>query len=163
MSAAPSVFALIPAAGAGSRFGGTVRKAAVEILGRSIASWSIGAIDGVEGLVGGAVIVHESNLESAAHWIEDAGVRTSWHVVTGRGSRAESVARGVAVVPTDVELVLVHDAARPLVHRDDRDRVVEVAADFGAAILAHRQARAAAAACTAPPRQSQQCLARSQQ
>ncbi|MFC7218705.1 2-C-methyl-D-erythritol 4-phosphate cytidylyltransferase [Streptomyces polyrhachis] len=36
-------------------------------------------------------------------------------VVPGGGTRQESVARGLAALPADVDVVLVHDAARPLV------------------------------------------------
>jgi 2-C-methyl-D-erythritol 4-phosphate cytidylyltransferase len=49
-------------------------------------------------------------------------------VVAGGDSRAESVARAVAALPDDVNLVLVHDAARPLVSGDLIDRVVAGAA-----------------------------------
>ena len=69
---------------------------------------------------------------------ESASITKLSAVVRGGETRSESVTNGVSNTSAECALVAVHDAARPLVHRDDRDRVVEVAADFGAAILAHR-------------------------
>ena len=56
-------------------------------------------------------------------------------VLRGGATRQESVARALAEVPADAELVLVHDAVRPLVTRDYVDRVIEQAQACGAAIL----------------------------
>lgn len=56
-------------------------------------------------------------------------------VLRGGATRQESVARALAEVPADAELVLVHDAVRPLVTRDHVDRVIEQAQACGAAIL----------------------------
>ena len=41
-------------------------------------------------------------------------VQSADHVVVGGATRSESVRSGLAVVPTDATIVLVHDAARPL-------------------------------------------------
>jgi 2-C-methyl-D-erythritol 4-phosphate cytidylyltransferase len=46
------------------------------------------------------------------------------HVVPGGDSRSESVARALAETPEEVELVAVHDAARPLVTAELLDRCV---------------------------------------
>jgi 2-C-methyl-D-erythritol 4-phosphate cytidylyltransferase len=45
-------------------------------------------------------------------------------VVPGGATRQESVRLALAVVPEEIELVLVHDAARPLVPRTTIERVV---------------------------------------
>jgi 2-C-methyl-D-erythritol 4-phosphate cytidylyltransferase len=56
-------------------------------------------------------------------------------VVRGGDSRQDSVARALEEVPNDTELVLVHDAVRPFVTREQIARVVEEARRCGAAIL----------------------------
>lgn len=48
-------------------------------------------------------------------------------VVAGGAARQESVANGLAALPGDVAIVLVHDAARPFVERELIDRVIAVA------------------------------------
>lgn len=55
-------------------------------------------------------------------WIEALDHRV--RVVVGGETRAASVARAVAALPDDVEIILVHDAARPLVSADVVERVV---------------------------------------
>jgi 2-C-methyl-D-erythritol 4-phosphate cytidylyltransferase len=56
-------------------------------------------------------------------------------VLRGGATRQESVARALAEVPADADLVLVHDAVRPLVTREHVERVIEQAQACGAAIL----------------------------
>jgi 2-C-methyl-D-erythritol 4-phosphate cytidylyltransferase/2-C-methyl-D-erythritol 2,4-cyclodiphosphate synthase len=55
---------------------------------------------------------------------EAAGPRELVTVVTGGGTRQESVAAGLAAVWADVEVVLVHDAARALTPPDVFERVI---------------------------------------
>jgi 2-C-methyl-D-erythritol 4-phosphate cytidylyltransferase len=57
-------------------------------------------------------------------------------VVNGGSERADSVANALAHVRADIELVAVHDAARPCVANEWIDAVVQAAEKTGAAILA---------------------------
>ena len=56
-------------------------------------------------------------------------------VIRGGDSRQESVAAALKEVPADTELVLVHDAVRPFVTREQVTRVIEEARKHHAAIL----------------------------
>lgn len=56
-------------------------------------------------------------------------------VLRGGDSRQESVGNALAGLPADTELVLVHDAVRPLVTREQIERVIVEARRQGAAIL----------------------------
>ena len=53
----------------------------------------------------------------------------------GGDSRQDSVANALDRIGDEVELVLVHDAVRPFVDTDQIDRVLDIAATEGAAIL----------------------------
>jgi 2-C-methyl-D-erythritol 4-phosphate cytidylyltransferase len=53
----------------------------------------------------------------------------------GGDERWQSVENALAKVSSDIAFVAVHDAARPLIARDDFDRVLEAAREHGAAIL----------------------------
>jgi 2-C-methyl-D-erythritol 4-phosphate cytidylyltransferase len=59
-------------------------------------------------------------------WIEELDVRIT--VVAGGATRALSVARAVASLPGELDVILVHDAARPLVDDAVIRRVIEEAA-----------------------------------
>ena len=76
---------------------------------------------------------------------EDAAAPPEWlrpllserlTVVSGGEERQESVANGLARLPSEVQTVLVHDAARPFVDAELIDRVLAVAALGAAAVPA---------------------------
>ena len=56
-------------------------------------------------------------------------------VLEGGDTRQESVDKALAEVPKKTELIMVHDAVRPLVTRDQVERVIAEAERCGAAIL----------------------------
>ena len=56
-------------------------------------------------------------------------------VLEGGDTRQESVNKALAEVPKKTELIVVHDAVRPLVTRDQVERVIAEAERCGAAIL----------------------------
>ena len=53
-------------------------------------------------------------------------------VVTGGATRADSVRRGLAAVPSDAEVIVVHDAARPLASAGLFDSVIRAVTEGGA-------------------------------
>ena len=109
-----SVAVVLVAAGSGERLGYGMPKALVTLRGRSILDWSIAAFADHPDLDELVVVAPPS----ASHTI--ASTVTSHcplpcAVVPGGASRTESVRRGLSCLSEQVELVLVHDAARPLV------------------------------------------------
>jgi 2-C-methyl-D-erythritol 4-phosphate cytidylyltransferase len=60
-----------------------------------------------------------------AEWTAPAGVQ----LVIGGATRSDSVRAGLAAVPGDVEVVVVHDAARPLASRHLFELVIAAVAD----------------------------------
>jgi 2-C-methyl-D-erythritol 4-phosphate cytidylyltransferase len=109
---------VIAAAGSGQRLGAVGPKALVEVAGRPLWEWSAIALRGASSV--GELIV------AAPPGVEFPGVRT----IPGGETRAESVAAAVAAVGS--ELVVVHDAARPLLTAELVDRVVRRLADSDA-------------------------------
>ena len=93
---------IVVAAGSGSRFGSAKQYA--PLLGRRVLDWSI---DAARSVADGIVLVVPADQVVAEEPAVD-------EVVVGGATRSESVRRGLAAVPPGVEVVLVHDAARPL-------------------------------------------------
>ena len=56
-------------------------------------------------------------------------------VVVGGATRSDSVRAGLAVVPDDVDVVVVHDAARPLASRRLFDLVVHAVVNGGSDLV----------------------------
>ena len=126
--------AILVAAGAGVRMGAAVPKALVPLAGRPMAAWSAEALD-ASGRLAAMVVVAPPGMEEALAGAV-AGVRVPVAVVPGGSSRADSVRLGLAAVPRDADLVLVHDAARPLVSPVTVSAVIDAVAGADGAIAA---------------------------
>jgi 2-C-methyl-D-erythritol 4-phosphate cytidylyltransferase len=105
------VAAIIPAAGSGVRLGADVPKAFLELGGLSLLTRSALAMSAVADVL--IVAAPADSLGEASSQL--AQVDAEIHVVAGGEHRQESVANALRMVPEDVSIVLVHDAARPLV------------------------------------------------
>lgn len=103
--------AIIVAAGSGERLGAGTPKALVQVAGLPLIAWSARAIGGAPS-VDAVVIVAPPGSEPEMAAAIGAGEHV---VVPGGSSRQHSVAAGIAALPGDIEAILVHDAARPLV------------------------------------------------
>ncbi len=99
-----SVWSIVVAGGSGSRFGGDVPKQFLELAGRRVVDWSVGAAAAVSE---GVVLVVPADEVAGTH-VVGADV-----VVAGGSTRSGSVRAGLAEVPGDADIVIVHDAARP--------------------------------------------------
>lgn len=97
-----AVWVIVVAAGSGSRFGGAKQYA--PLAGRRVIDHSLGVARSVADGVVLVVAPEDLDREEPAADI----------VVAGGSTRSASVRSGLAVVPADVRIVLVHDAARPL-------------------------------------------------
>lgn len=103
--------AILLAAGRGRRLGGDRPKALLEVGGATMLHRAVRTIDDVPGLEGFLVAApegHEEEMKAAA-----AGAPRFLAVVTGGGSRQESVRRSLEALPAAFDAVVVHDVARP--------------------------------------------------
>lgn len=131
------MWAVLPAAGRGMRFGGDTPKQYLEVHGQSLLAHALDALL-THPRVAGAVVALAADDACWPGWTSRQGKPVL--CCEGGGERADSVLAALRVVPVDGDsdpLVLVHDAARPNLHRDDLDRLI-AAADGGddGAILA---------------------------
>jgi 2-C-methyl-D-erythritol 4-phosphate cytidylyltransferase len=112
----PSVWVIVVAAGSGSRFGRP--KQYEELAGRPVLDWSLAAAAASAGPGDGVVVVVPPDRvgEPAPH---------ADRVVAGGATRSGSVRAGLAAVPGDADIIVVHDGARPLAGADLFARVVE--------------------------------------
>lgn len=119
------VHALLLAGGSGDRFGAEMPKQFVRLAGEPILLRSLRAIAaaGIDRLV---VVVHPSWLAEARTLIEGAELDVAVDVVAGGATRNESTRNGLAALRADDEdVVLVHDAVRPLVPTEVVLRAIE--------------------------------------
>ncbi len=114
-SDAGATWALIAAAGSGERLGIDRPKAFAALGGRPLLAESLDRLDRCELIDAIVVAVPPGWEEPAILLAEELAASKVVACVTGGATRAESVALAFAEVPGDALVVLVHDAARPLV------------------------------------------------
>ena len=132
-----SVWAVVPAAGRGTRFGGEVPKQYLQVGGRPLLAYTLDALL-AHPAVAGVVVALAADDPWWPGWSDHAGKPVL--TCTGGASRAASVLAAMAALPESVradDFVLVHDAARPNLAPVDLDRLLEQGrADPVGAILA---------------------------
>lgn len=97
----PSAVAIVVAAGRGERLGSTGPKALVRCAGRPLLEWSIAAL-------------RQAGLPIVVALPEGAAAPEGCVGVPGGAERSHSVRNALAAAPPEAQLVVVHDAARPL-------------------------------------------------
>ena len=127
------VTAIIAAGGAGLRLGAGVPKQLLEVGEMSILQRSVSAF-GCHPDVDEVIVSLPPELAAAPPIEPDDG--WGFRVVVGGARRQDSVANAFKVVDPRCEVVLIHDAARPLVSGDLISRTIRAAAEHGAAIAA---------------------------
>ena len=102
----------VPAAGSGLRMGGT-RKAFMELDGEPLLMRALRPFLNDHRVVTVVVSLAPEDADEVPGWITTLDDRVT--LVKGGATRTESVRNAVRVLPTDLDIIAIHDAARPLV------------------------------------------------
>jgi 2-C-methyl-D-erythritol 4-phosphate cytidylyltransferase len=129
---------VVPAAGRGTRIGGEIPKQYLSMLGRPLIRHTLDRVAAHPRVTGLMIALADGDTRWPG-WRELKGKPV--HTCIGGGERADSVLAGLRALPADVrekDWVLVHDAARPCLRRDDLDRLFDHggAHDVGAILAA---------------------------
>ncbi len=126
--------AIIVAAGEGRRLGGTEPKVYIPLSGRPMLLRTMDKFCSARRITQMIVVVAASDLSRCEGMlrVDPALKRCPWMIQSGGATRQESVKRGLDKVDADVDVVAIHDGARPFVSAGLIDRCVEAACDRGA-------------------------------
>jgi 2-C-methyl-D-erythritol 4-phosphate cytidylyltransferase len=119
-----SVWAVLAAAGSGDRLGADRPKAFARLGDEPLLAQSLKRLDDSDWVDFIVVAAPPGWEEPAILLAEELGCSKVSACVTGGATRGESVAKALAEVPEDTAVVLVHDAARPLVSDEVIERVL---------------------------------------
>ena len=129
-----AVAAIIVAAGSGERLGAGIAKALVLLNGRPLVEWAAVALSD-HPLVDSVVVVAPADCLPAVRGLLAQLPLGNLQVVAGGATRQRSVQAGLAAIDPAAELVLIHDAARPLVPAAVIDRVIAALAGGAGAVI----------------------------
>jgi 2-C-methyl-D-erythritol 4-phosphate cytidylyltransferase len=128
--------AIIVAAGRGERLGGEIPKGLRSLGGQPLYRYSLDAASACDSVNQIVLVVPDGRVPLVEAELEARRPQRQVSLVTGGGTRQESVIRGLEILPADVTWVAVHDAARPLATSGLFARIIAGALEHGGAIAA---------------------------
>lgn len=123
MTTTPDVGVVLVAAGASSRLGGKELKQFRWIAGKPMLLHSLQLFHGRSDVAMVVCVLPRQYAADPPPWIFQSDIDRLLVSVGGR-ERGESVLRGLEDLPDEVGIVVVHDAARPMLEMDVVDRVI---------------------------------------
>lgn len=130
---------VVLAAGMGTRVGADGNKAYRSLAGRSMMSWSVEAVTRTTGIARIVVVYRRGERDVAARTLAGELPTATVELVEGGDTRHESEHNALRHLRADIEsgtidVVLIHDAARPLAEPELMDAALATARRFGGAI-----------------------------
>lgn len=129
------VTAILPAAGLGTRMGAETPKQFLSLDGVPVLLFTLRRLAACPAVTEFIISTRAEEVDSVAASAASANLGRPVRVVRGGDTRQDSVANALLEVASDADLILVHDAVRPLVTLDQIERVIAEAAACDAAIL----------------------------
>jgi 2-C-methyl-D-erythritol 4-phosphate cytidylyltransferase len=127
-----AVAAIVPAAGTGRRLGGQTAKTFAPLDGLPLIVHPLRTLQDSAMIRWIILVVQPSHIRQALGLLRHHRITKALPPCPGGSSRAESVARGFAMVPREARWVLIHDGARPCVKPQLITRSVRAARRYGA-------------------------------
>lgn len=121
----PGIWAVVPAAGRGTRFGSETPKQYLQVAGQPLIAYTLAALL-THPVVEGVMVAISDNDADWPGWTTFAGKPVL--TCTGGATRAQSVLAALHALPESVkadDFVLVHDAARPNLGLEDLQQLLE--------------------------------------
>ncbi len=130
----PRVAAVVPAGGSGRRLGGGVPKQYVVLAGEPLLLRSLRPLLADARVEWVVIALPPGDAAAPPPWL--AGLDPRLRFVSGGDERGDSVRQALGAVPEEAEIVVVHDAARPLLSAAVLDRCISAAAEGYGAVAA---------------------------
>jgi 2-C-methyl-D-erythritol 4-phosphate cytidylyltransferase / 2-C-methyl-D-erythritol 2,4-cyclodiphosphate synthase len=128
-----TVAAVIAAGGSGTRMNSGIPKQFLEIAGKPILLHTVESILAIEEVIQVIIAIPSEHIKTAESILQRLA-QGKVQCIQGGSSRQESVRNGIAHIGQDADVIMVHDAVRPICDRDMMRRVLEAAWKKGAAV-----------------------------
>ena len=125
---------VIVCAGNSTRMGG-VNKILLPLGERLVIGVTMQAFQKCESIGEIIIVARESDIPAIREEADKAGITKLKECTTGGATRQESVINGIRCISKGIQLVAIHDGARPLVKPEHIEKVIKDASVFGGATL----------------------------
>ncbi|HOV41502.1 MAG TPA: 2-C-methyl-D-erythritol 4-phosphate cytidylyltransferase [Oscillospiraceae bacterium] len=126
--------AIIAAAGSSSRMGGE-NKQFLNLCGMPVIARSMLAFQNCEDISEIILVAREEDIPQMEKTAKSSGIKKLSAIVTGGGTRQESVVNGLKAVSKETSMICIHDGARPLIKPELISKTIADARIFGGATL----------------------------
>ncbi|MBF0331338.1 MAG: 2-C-methyl-D-erythritol 4-phosphate cytidylyltransferase [Candidatus Omnitrophica bacterium] len=133
-----SVWAIVPTAGTGERFGGTKPKPLADLNGKPVIARTLLALEACVDIDSIVVVAHTDWIKDYQDVVRKYKLSKVKAVVAGGATRTQSVRQGLVAVGKLACTVMVHDGVRPLVSSSIIQRGLDAVNATGAAVAAVR-------------------------
>ncbi|MGU3436430.1 IspD/TarI family cytidylyltransferase [Actinomycetes bacterium M1A6_2h] len=140
-SSLPGAVGIVLAAGSGTRVGATGNKAYLPLAGKRMVSWTVRMLSTAPELTRLLLVVRHDEVALARETLDADVPDIEVEIVVGGSSRHGSEFNALTHLADDIrsgsiDVVLIHDAARPLAGPDTMSTAVNVAREFGGSLPA---------------------------
>jgi 2-C-methyl-D-erythritol 4-phosphate cytidylyltransferase len=124
--------AILLAAGRGTRLG--FDKILTPLAGKPVLEYSLEVFEACPDIREVIIPTRPDIEKGVAACVTRAGVTKPVRIITGGKERQDSVLEGLRACSSGCRLALIHDSARPLIHRELVEKVIRAARDHGGAL-----------------------------
>lgn len=129
------VSCIVAAGGKGSRMGAEINKIFLDLCDIPVIAHTLKVLNDCDLINEIIIVTAECDLPGCNDIVKEFGFSKVKTITVGGKERQDSVSNGIREVSDNADIVMVHDAARPLVTNENLIEVINAAIEYGAAAL----------------------------
>lgn len=119
------IAAIVPSAGIGKRFGSDKNKAFHMLMGKPVIVWSLELLESLKNIAEIVPVFNKNDVQEGIRLIKKYGISKVKKIAMGGKERQNSVCNALNLIDEDTDIVLIHDAARPLIEKSQIEKALK--------------------------------------
>lgn len=127
--------AIIVAGGVGNRMNSDIPKQFIEVMGKPIIAYTINSLSKCDEISEIIIVTLNDYLVFCKDIVDEFAFKKVSKIVCGGKTRQESVFNGLKEIDDNVDIVVIHDGARPMIDPETVSECIANACEFGCAAV----------------------------